>query len=65
MMLLFEGENAIQIVKDVTGPIRPTNSGESVRDTFGDYILDAAGAVHYLEPAVFIGPNPCMPRARR
>ena len=58
MMLLFEGENAIQIVKDVTGPIRPTNSGESVRDTYGDYILDAAGAVHYLEPAVYIGPNP-------
>ena len=57
MMLLFEGENAIQIVKDVTGPIRPTNSGESVRDTYGDFILDAAGAVHYLEPAVFIGPT--------
>ena len=57
MMLLFEGENAIQAVKDVTGPIRPTNSGEGVRDTYGDYILDAAGAIHYLEPAVFIGPN--------
>ena len=58
MMLLFEGENAIQAVKNVTGPIRPTNSGEGVRDTYGDYILDAAGAIHYLEPAVFIGPNP-------
>ena len=57
MMLLFEGENAIQAVKDVTGPIRPTTSGEGVRDTFGDYILDPAGATHYLEPAVFIGPN--------
>ena len=57
MMLLFEGENAIQLVKDVTGPIRPTNSGETVRDTYGDYILDSAGAVKYLEPAVFIGPN--------
>jgi nucleoside diphosphate kinase len=57
MMLLFEGDNAIQIVKDVTGPMR-TGSGESVRDTYGDYILDAAGEVHYLEPAVFIGPNP-------
>ena len=57
MMLLFEGENAIQLVKDVTGPIRPTNSGETVRDTYGDYILDAAGAVKYLEPAVFIGPS--------
>lgn len=57
MMLLFEGEDAIQRVKDVTGPIHPSNSGESVRDTFGDYILDSAGAIHYLEPAVFIGPN--------
>ncbi|HPT15994.1 MAG TPA: nucleoside-diphosphate kinase, partial [Kiritimatiellia bacterium] len=57
MMLIFEGENAIQLVKDVTGPIRPTNSGETVRDTYGDYILDAAGAVKYLEPAVFIAPN--------
>jgi nucleoside diphosphate kinase len=57
MMLLFEGEEAIQRVKDVTGPIRPTNSGEGVRDTYGDYILDPAGAIHYLEPAVFIGPN--------
>ena len=57
MMLLFEGENAIELVKDVTGPIRPTNSGETVRDTYGDYILDAAGAVKYLEPAVFIGPT--------
>ena len=57
MMLLFEGENAIQLVKDVTGPIRPTNSGETVRDTYGDHILDIAGAVKYLEPAVFIGPS--------
>ena len=57
MMLLFEGENAIQLVKDVTGPIHPKNSGESVRDTYGDYILDVSGAVHYLEPAVFIGPS--------
>ncbi|NLG35774.1 MAG: nucleoside-diphosphate kinase [Lentisphaerae bacterium] len=57
MMLLFEGENAIEAVKKVTGPIRPSNSGETVRDTYGDYILDTAGAIQYLEPAVFIGPN--------
>lgn len=55
MMLLFEGENAIQTVKDVTGPIRPSYSGESVRDTFGDYVLNPAGEVAYLEPAVFVG----------
>jgi nucleoside diphosphate kinase len=58
MMLLFEGENAIQCVKDVTGPIRLASSGESVRDTYGDFILDATGAIHYLEPAVFIARNP-------
>jgi len=57
MMLLFEGENAVQLVKQVTGPIRPSNSGETVRDTYGDYILKKSGSVHYLEPAVFIGPS--------
>lgn len=54
MMLLFEGENAIQIVRDVTGPVRPSFSGESVRDTFGDYVLSPSGEVAYLEPAVFV-----------
>jgi len=55
MMLLFEGENAVQLVKDVTGTIRPSNSGETVRDTYGDYIIRKSGSVHYLEPAVFVG----------
>ena len=63
MMLLFEGENAIQRVKEVTGRIRPTNSGETVRDTYGDYILDASGAVHYLEPPCSSAPR-SPPRAK-
>ena len=62
MMLLFEGEDAIQRVKDVTGPIRPTNSGETVRDTMEDCIMTPAGDVHYLEPAVFIGTEPSCRR---
>ena len=57
MMLLFEGEDAIQKIKAATGPIRPTNNGETIRDTFGDYILGTDGRVQYLEPAVFIGPS--------
>ncbi|MDR0994550.1 MAG: nucleoside-diphosphate kinase [Verrucomicrobiota bacterium] len=57
MMLLFEGEDAIQKVKKATGPIRPDNSGETIRDTYGDYILNTSGMVQYLEPAVFIGPS--------
>lgn len=57
MLLLFEGENAIQLVKDVTGALKPDNSGETIRDTYGDYILDESGAVHYFEPAVMIAPD--------
>ena len=37
MMLLFEGEDAIKRIKDATGPIRPANAGETIRDTYGDY----------------------------
>ena len=57
MMLLFEGEDAIKRIKDATGPIRPANAGETIRDTYGDYIIGASGDVQYFEPAVFIGPS--------
>lgn len=58
MMLLFEGENAVQKVRDVAGPIRPNmEAGETVRDTFGDYILESENKVQYVEPAVLIGPD--------
>ena len=53
MMLVFEGEDAIVKVRDAVGPLRPhAYSGETVRDTYGDYIVDEAGKVTYLEPAV-------------
>lgn len=58
MMLLFEGEDAIQKVRDVAGPIRPNmEAGETVRDTFGDFILGPGGQVHYIEPAVLVAPD--------
>jgi len=58
MMLLFEGEDAIQKVWDVAGTIRPhEQSGETVRDTYGDFILNPEGQVVYMEPAVLVGPN--------
>lgn len=54
MMLLLEGEDAIQKVKDVAGsPV--TGGGESIRDTFGDYVTDENGVVTYFEPAVLVG----------
>lgn len=56
MLLLFEGEDAVAKVRDAVGALRPhAYSGETVRDTYGDYIVDESGAVTYLEPAVMVG----------
>lgn len=56
LMLLFEGENAVAKVSQAVGPLRSSSeSGETVRDTYGDYILDEASKVRHLEPAVMIG----------
>lgn len=55
MMLLFEGEDAIAKVRDAVGSLRPhAYSGETVRDTYGDFIVDESGKVTYVEPAVMI-----------
>lgn len=56
MMILFEGEDALAKVRDAVGSLRPhAYSGETVRDTYGDYIMDEGGRVQYLEPAVMMG----------
>ncbi|OGV61567.1 MAG: hypothetical protein A2498_11805 [Lentisphaerae bacterium RIFOXYC12_FULL_60_16] len=58
MMLLFEGENAVEKVWNVTGPaFMQSGSGGTIRDTYGDYVQDARGAVTYFEPAVLVAPN--------
>ncbi|MEI7435197.1 MAG: nucleoside-diphosphate kinase [bacterium] len=58
MLLLFEGENAIQKVREATGHIRANwIGGETIRDTYGDYIMDPDGSVRYFEPAVLVGPT--------
>lgn len=58
MMLLFEGENAIEKIYRVAGPVRPNpESGETVRDTFGDYIVDPDGKLRYVEPSVMVAPD--------
>lgn len=56
LMLLFKGEEAIDHMRhQVVGPItRGSISGETVRDTYGDYIEDSRGRISYFEPAVFI-----------
>lgn len=53
-MLLLEGEDAVLKVRRTAGSVK-MSGGESVRDTFGDCVLDANGRVVYFEPAVLVG----------
>ena len=58
MMLLFQGEDAVRKVRSVVGNITAErSSGETIRGTFGDLILDDHGSVRYFEPAVLAPPN--------
>jgi nucleoside diphosphate kinase len=59
MMLLFRGEDAVRKVRQVIGSFQPDKaaSGETIRDTYGDYIVDPDGQVKYFEPAVLAAPT--------
>ena len=59
MMLVFRGANAIQKIHNVVGHIvHERTSGETVRDTYGDYIADESGRVTYFEPGVLASFEP-------
>jgi nucleoside diphosphate kinase len=52
LLLVLKGENAVLKTRAVTGRIvHERASGESVRDTYGDYLVEH-GEVIYFEPAV-------------
>ncbi|HUJ10628.1 MAG TPA: nucleoside-diphosphate kinase [Verrucomicrobiae bacterium] len=58
MMLLFRGEDAVRKVRQVVGSFRTDKpAGESIRDTYGDYIIGPDGKVKYFEPAVLAAPT--------
>jgi nucleoside diphosphate kinase len=58
MMLLFQGDDAVRKVRSVIGNISlDRRGGETIRDTYGDLILDESGNVRYFEPAVLAAPN--------
>lgn len=58
MMLLLQGDDAVRKVRSVIGNISPDRrGGETIRDTYGDLILDESGNVRYFEPAVLAAPN--------
>ncbi len=53
LLLVFRGSNAIEKTHRVVGHIvHERTSGETIRDTFGDYITDDSGKVTYFEPGV-------------
>jgi nucleoside diphosphate kinase len=57
LLLVLRGENAVERVLQVAGHIvHERTAGETIRDTYGDYITDEDG-VRYFEPAVLCAPN--------
>ena len=58
LMLLFEGENAVQKLRDAIGGFEDSvESADTIRGTYGDFIRDEAGNVTYFEPAVLVAPS--------
>src|SRR3954467_4479817 len=59
MMLLFRGEEAVRKTRSVIGNISAERrGGETIRDTYGDLIIDDNDQVRYFEPAVLAAPTP-------
>jgi nucleoside diphosphate kinase len=58
MMLLFKGEDAVRKTRSVIGNISAERrGGETIRDTYGDLIIDENDQVRYFEPAVLAAPT--------
>jgi nucleoside diphosphate kinase len=53
LFLVFRGPDASERIRATVGHItHEETSGETIRDTFGDYVTDDSGKVIYFEPAV-------------
>ena len=53
LLLVFRGPDAIEKIRHVVGHIvHERTSGETIRDTYGDYVTEEAGKVTYFEPGV-------------
>lgn len=58
MLLVFQGPDAVEKIRNVVGHIvHERTAGETIRDTYGDYLTDAEGEVVYFEPAVLAPPD--------
>src|SRR2546427_3541746 len=58
MVLLFKGDDAVRKVRSVVGNLGPDRRvGETIRDTYGDFVVDENDQVKYFEPAVLAAPT--------
>ncbi len=58
LLLVFKGEGAVEKVRNTVGHIlNERTAGETIRDTFGDYLQDSNGQVSYFEPGVLAPPD--------
>src|SRR5208283_1266604 len=58
MVLLFRGDDAVRKIRSVVGNLSPERRvGETIRDTYGDLVLDGDRQVQYFEPAVLAAPH--------
>jgi nucleoside diphosphate kinase len=59
LVMLFRGDDAVRKVRAVVGNLSPDRrSGETIRDTYSDLIMDDDGkTVRYFEPAVLAAPT--------
>jgi len=58
LLLVFRGDDAVLKIRGAVGHIvNERTSGETIRDTYGDYVADKTGKVTYFEPAVLAPPD--------
>src|SRR6266436_2173001 len=59
LFLMFRGPDAVERIHQTVGHIvHERTSGETIRDTYGDYITDDSGKVTYFEPGVLAAFDP-------
>jgi nucleoside diphosphate kinase len=59
LFLVFRGLDAVEKIHRAVGHIlHERTSGETIRDTYGDYITDDSGKVTYFEPGVLAAFDP-------
>ena len=58
LLLVYRGPEAVSRIMNVVGHIvHERTSAETIRDTYGDYIVDETGKCTYFEPAVLAAPS--------